>query len=203
MMFCLLTQKWLCALKRCEQALVPILLLSMLAINGNAAEPARALSPQAMVILKANCFACHNAEKKKGGLLLTSRKDLLKGNEDGPVVIPGQSEKSKLLQVLSPDADPHMPPKKQLTDKQIAVLRGWIDEGAKWNEKALAAFGLETPLEKLGALPTEYQPVLGLALSVDGKKLAAVRGNSVRRACTTPSPRTSARTVLRHCRRRR
>ena len=63
-----------------------------------------------------------------------------------------------------------MPPKKQLNDKQIAVLRSWIDEGAVWNEQALAIFGMDTPLEKLGSLPQQYQPVLALALSPDGKR---------------------------------
>src|SRR4051812_26089118 len=146
-----------------------------------AAEPTRALAPQAMVILKGNCFGCHNPEKKKGGLLLTSRAGLFKGSENGPVISQGNSEKSKLLQVLSPDADPHMPPKKQLTDKQIAVLRGWIEEGATWDEQALAAFGTETPLEKLGALPEPYHPVLALALSPDGKTLAVARGQLLTR----------------------
>src|SRR5437899_7606250 len=119
-----------------------------------AADPVRRPTPQAMVILKANCFGCHNSEQKKGGMVLTSRKDLLKGSENGPVLTPSvKAERSKILQVLSAEADPHMPPKKQLTDKQIATLRSWIEQGAEWDEKALASFGIDTPLEKLGRLP--------------------------------------------------
>src|SRR6266446_5569007 len=72
-----------------------------------AAELERRPAPQAMVILKANCFGCHNPEKKKGGLVLTSRKDLLKGGENGPVLTPFRTEQSKIMQVLSADADPH------------------------------------------------------------------------------------------------
>src|SRR2546425_5866233 len=144
-----------------------------------AADPVRRPTPQAMVILKANCFGCHNPEKKKGGLVLTSRKDLLKGSEDGPVLDSKKAEQSKILQVLSADADPHMPPKKQLTDKQIATLRSWIEQGTEWDEKALASFAIETPLEKLGSLPETYDPVLALGLSSDGQYLAAARGNAV------------------------
>jgi len=132
-----------------------------------------------MVILKANCFGCHNPEKKKGGLVLTSRPELFKGGENGIVLSPGKSEQSKIVQVLAPEADPHMPPKKQLSDKQIAVLRGWIDEGAAWNEQALATFGRDTPLEALHALPDDYQPVLAVALAPDNGLLAAARGNSI------------------------
>ncbi|HMC28300.1 MAG TPA: c-type cytochrome domain-containing protein, partial [Verrucomicrobiae bacterium] len=144
-----------------------------------AAEPERRPAPQAMVILKANCFGCHNEEKKKGGLVLTARKGLLKGSENGPVLDSKKAEQSKILQVLSPDADPHMPPKKQLTDKQIDTLRNWIEQGAEWDEKALASFGIDTPLEKLGKLPEGYEPVLALALSPDGQRLAVARGNAV------------------------
>src|SRR2546421_12084989 len=92
-----------------------------------AAEPERRPAPQAMVILKGNCFGCHNQEKKKGGLLLTSRKNLFKGSENGPVLISGKPDQSKLIQVLGTDSDPHMPPKKQLGEKQIGTLRRWIE----------------------------------------------------------------------------
>src|SRR5712671_407283 len=155
-----------------------------------AAELERRPTPQAMIILKANCFGCHNPEKKKGGLVLTSRKDLLKGSDDGPVLDSKKADQSKILQVLSAEADPHMPPKKQLTDKQIAILRTWIEQGTEWDEKALASFGMD-PLEKLGKLPEGYEPVLALALSPDGQRLAAARGNAVLvydAAATNPAP---------------
>src|SRR2546430_17195226 len=83
-------------------------------------------SRKAMEILKTECFACHNEEKKKGGLVLTSRELLLKGNKDGTVVTSGRPDESRLIKALSPDADPHMPPKKQLQDAQIKVIRDWI-----------------------------------------------------------------------------
>jgi mono/diheme cytochrome c family protein len=143
------------------------------------AEATAKINPQAMVILKGNCFGCHNEEKKKGGLLLTSRKNLLKGSENGPVLISGKPDQSKLIQVLAADSDPHMPPKKQLGEKQIETLRRWIENGAEWDETALAAFGTETPFEKLGSLPADYDPVLAVALSPDGKRLAAARGNEI------------------------
>ena len=147
--------------------------------SAQAAEERAKVAPQAMVLLKANCFGCHNEEKKKGDLILTSRSAALKGNGEGPVLLPGKADQSKLIKALAADADPHMPPKKQLTEKQIAVLRSWIDAGAAWDDKALAAFGQSTPLEKIGALPFGYEPVLAVALSPDGQHLAVARGSTV------------------------
>src|SRR5207302_3776265 len=95
-------------------------------------------SRKAMELLKAECFGCHNEEKKKGGLILTSRELLLKGNKDGPVVRSGKPDESRLIKALSADADPHMPPKKQLTATQIKVMRDWIKGGLAWDSKALA-----------------------------------------------------------------
>src|SRR5437763_1884717 len=76
-----------------------------------------------LLVLKDNCFVCHNAQKHKGGLLLTSRADLLRGNKDGPVVVANQSRESRLMKALEADADPHMPPKKQLSVDDIAAMR--------------------------------------------------------------------------------
>src|SRR5436309_1991931 len=47
------------------------------------------LAREAMQLLKAECFSCHNEKKKKGGLVLTSRESLLTGNESGPAAEPG------------------------------------------------------------------------------------------------------------------
>lgn len=143
-------------------------------------EAIQARVSEAMVILRKNCLACHNEEKKKGELVMVTREALLKGSENGPVVVPGKAGESLLSKVLLPEADPHMPPKKQLSDNQIVALRAWIDDGVKWDEKALA----ESPPpvvspDQLHPLPDTYQPVLAIQLSTDGKRLAVGRGHSV------------------------
>jgi len=134
---------------------------------------------KALFTLKATCFECHNPEKAKADLDLTSREAILKGGDGGPALVVGKSSESFLVEVLAPDADPHMPPKGQLTDEQIADIRKWIDAGAKWDAAALK---METRLLEpaaLGALPGSYQPVLALALTTDGKRLAVGRGNQI------------------------
>jgi mono/diheme cytochrome c family protein len=137
-----------------------------------------AASIVAMRLLKAECFSCHNQEKKKGGLVLTSRERLLEGGDNGAVALPGQPEASPLLKALSKDADPHMPPKKQLTDAQINILREWIQSGLVWNQATLDEDEAIIPVG-LAPLPASYQPVLTLALSADGGKLAVGRGGAV------------------------
>ncbi|HKS37571.1 MAG TPA: c-type cytochrome domain-containing protein [Verrucomicrobiae bacterium] len=137
------------------------------------------IATEAARILRTECFACHNEEKKKGGLMLTSREALLKGNDDGPVVVPGKPDSSRLAKALLRNADPHMPPKKQLTDAQIKAIRDWIKGGLVWDAKAPSDEEPGVTPVRLEPLPASYQPVGALALSPDGKRLAIGRANSI------------------------
>jgi mono/diheme cytochrome c family protein len=139
---------------------------------------ARQTTERAMRLLSANCLSCHNAEKHKGGLQLLSRGDALKGGDDGPVLVPGKPNESALFKALASDADPHMPPKKQLSTNQIELMRRWVAAGAPWDENALAKAAAPREVS-LGSLPASYQPVFALALSPDGQRLAIGRGNRI------------------------
>lgn len=72
------------------------------------------------------CVKCHGPIEQKGGLELDTPQAVLKGGDEGDVVVPGQPEKSRLYQYLAPKSDPHMPPKKQLTDAEREHVRKWI-----------------------------------------------------------------------------
>ncbi|MEY4199169.1 MAG: hypothetical protein RLZZ265_909 [Verrucomicrobiota bacterium] len=146
------------------------------ALRGAEADPHAAA---AMTILRAHCFSCHNVEKKRGQLDLTSREAAIKGGENGPALKPGKASDSPLVKLLAPGADPHMPPKKQLPDKLIATLRGWVDAGAPWDAGVLKLLTRETKADELKALPASYTPVLAVALAPDGKRLASARGNQL------------------------
>jgi WD40 repeat protein len=136
-------------------------------------------TPEAMRLLKANCFSCHNEKKKKGGLVMTSREALLQGGESGTALKVGIPEQSLLMESLAPGADPHMPPKKQLLPDQIAVLESWIKSGAAWDASALVS-PVAPPREvQLAELPASYRPILAMALAPDGSKLAMGCGNEV------------------------
>ena len=195
---CILNCELSSRLKRQRLAVAAILSVALCSAVGrcsgaaNVAEsrnPIRSDVPRkAMEVLKAECFGCHNEEKKKGGLILTSRELLLKGNKDGPVVTSGKPDESRLIKALDADADPHMPPKKQLTVRQMTDLRKWIQGGMVWDAKALADNESRVVPVKLATLPPSYQPVMALTLSPNGKRLAVGRGGAI--VYTTPRKRT-------------
>jgi mono/diheme cytochrome c family protein len=63
-------------------------------------------------IFESSCFRCHGSEKPKGRLRLDSLEGVLKGGEDGKVIVPGQSTKSMLvIAVARLDEENAMPPK--------------------------------------------------------------------------------------------
>ena len=64
-------------------------------------------------LLEASCFRCHGENRPKAGLQLTSLEGVLKGSEDGKVVVPGDSKKSLLLIAAAQiDDETAMPPKR-------------------------------------------------------------------------------------------
>lgn len=91
-------------------------------------------------ILDSKCVNCHNENKTKGGLLMTSHDDLLKQGESGKnAIIPNNSSESELLIRLHlPETDEeHMPPegKPGLSSEEINLLTFWIEQGAEKNLK--------------------------------------------------------------------
>ncbi len=133
----------------------------------------------AMRLIKGSCLSCHSEEKRKGGLALTSREALLRGGESGAAVVEGKPEASLLVQSLAAGADPHMPPKKQLSGAQIKVFEDWVRHGAPWDAAALAGGTSPSRPVAPGLLAEAYRPVLALALSPDGTRLAVGCRNEV------------------------
>ena len=101
------------------------------------ADDAKPMSPdfntQVAPIFKKYCNGCHNADEKEGGLVLESFDSALKGGKRGAVIVPGKSELSRLVLSVEKKTKPVMPPEGNEGPKQneIAILRAWIDAGAK------------------------------------------------------------------------
>ncbi len=92
-------------------------------------------------ILSNNCFACHGPDEaeRKAGLRLDLEEGAfleLKSKQRG--IVKGDSSKSAVFQrLITDDPDDRMPPKetgKQLSKKEIALIKKWIDSGAKWGK---------------------------------------------------------------------
>jgi hypothetical protein len=97
-------------------------------------------SKQIRPILSENCFFCHGPDEKKreAGLRLDDETSSKKNNDGVIAVVPGNPEKSALIErVLSKDPDEVMPPPKQhktISPAQVALLKEWIKQGAKWGK---------------------------------------------------------------------
>jgi WD40 repeat protein len=81
-------------------------------------------------ILEQSCLNCHNPDKKKGDLDLSSYPALLIGGSGGKVVIPGDGASSRLYTVTTGSEDPVMPPKGDRIERKASdLIRAWIDGG--------------------------------------------------------------------------
>src|SRR3954447_6365402 len=76
-------------------------------------------------VLAANCYDCH-ADERMGGLRVDSREALLKGGRSGPVIVPGDPEKSLLIDAVRQSGKLKMPQGGQLKPDEIAVLTEWV-----------------------------------------------------------------------------
>lgn len=88
-------------------------------------------------ILSNRCFKCHGPDQKKGKLDLQNREAALKPLKSGAfAIVPGKSAASVLIERISAEDETEwMPPRgkgERLSAEQIAKLRAWIDQGAKW-----------------------------------------------------------------------
>lgn len=91
-------------------------------------------------LFAARCQACHGAEQQMNGLRLDRRAEALRGGYAGPVIVPGDSARSKLVLMVAGAVDGKvMPPTGEpLKDSEVGMLRAWIDQGADWPEPASA-----------------------------------------------------------------
>jgi len=100
-------------------------------------------------LLAANCYACHT-KAAMGGLRVDSREALLKGGDTGPVLVPGDPEKSSLLKVLQhAEGFPQMPRgRAKLAATDIDAVTAWIRGGAVWPGSTETAEAAAPPREK-------------------------------------------------------
>ena len=115
-------------------------------------------------ILQTKCYSCHGKNKQKGKLRMDDSLRLMKGGKDGPVIVPGNAEKSEMAKRLSlpREDDDHMPPKEkpQPTEQEIALIHWWIKSGASFDKKV-----------KQLDQPEELKPALLALQNVQEKKI--------------------------------
>src|SRR4051812_24637354 len=81
-------------------------------------------------IFTASCVSCHNADKNKAGLDLTSYTSALTGSSNGKVLQSGEPDSSMIYLLVTHQEEPHMPLKaSKLPDAQLETIRKWIAGG--------------------------------------------------------------------------
>jgi hypothetical protein len=151
-------------------------------------------------ILEKRCFECHGPTRQRGGLRLDRGDAIRKGGTTGEVIVAGKSAESLLIRHVGAVGDAkRMPPKGDpLTRDQIAILRAWIDQGAKIpvaaNQSAAptdngwAFTSLKRP--EIPAMPNDHEK--WVRNPVDAFVLQKLRANGL-----APSPEADRRTLIR------
>ena len=136
-------------MNRLLSALTLLISLAGTFLADGAPEYSREIKP----ILEKRCYSCHSRLKQEGKLRLDAGALIHKGGMDGPVIAVGKSDASEMIRRLTTqDEDDHMPPEgKPLSSEQIALIKSWIDAGAKFPAGEI--------IPKLPAEHWAFQPV--------------------------------------------
>jgi len=128
--------------------------------------------------LKTNCISCHNKTTTKADLNMETPELMIKGGEAGPALVPGKSAESLVVTASLHAQDMEMPPPNNksgavnLTPAEIAILKQWIDQGAKASVQQERAVVLK-------AFSASVDPIYSVAMTKDGRYAACGRSNQI------------------------
>ena len=130
-------------------------------------------------ILRQYCAGCHNNDEPEAEFSVETFANLMKGGESKVAIKPGNPNSSYLIQTITGQKKPYMPPRKepQLSQQQIQLLKDWIKAGAKGPKEDISLLAnLVTPkFPGSKAKPT----ITATATSPDGKIQASGSFRSV------------------------
>jgi WD40 repeat protein len=130
-------------------------------------------------IFAAKCIVCHSGKVTENGYDMATAAGVIKGGKRGAAVSGGKPGESNLYLFASRSRKPAMPPKSEdnpLTPAELAVVKRWIEEGAKGPTEVAPA---DRPKVVVGLPPAAVKPVRAVAISPDKSVVAATRGNRV------------------------
>lgn len=154
---------------------------------------------QIQPIFEKRCQSCHGPRQQMSGLRLDDGTAALKGGASGPVIVPGKSAESKLVERISSDRrgfvmPPAGPP---LAAADVARIKAWIDQGARWTAPAKAASAVSAP-SHWSFQPIRRPPLPAVSNRawvrnpVDAFVLARLESEGIR-----PSPEAGRNTLIR------
>ena len=122
------------------------------------------------------CMFCHSGNVIESKFDMSSYEKLMKGGKHLAAISAGKAAESLLYQMSSRRKTPVMPPIKEepLTPQELALVKLWIDQGAK-----PPATKIDKPKIVVRVPPSIVRPVRAVAVSADGKLVAASRSNQL------------------------
>lgn len=104
---------------------------------GEKKEPEKKITYEEHILplFREKCGSCHNANDKKGDLVLDNYSAAMQGGASGEVInTNGEPANSQLYLVMTHESEPVMPPgQPKLADAQLELVRKWIEQGALQN----------------------------------------------------------------------
>jgi len=128
--------------------------------------------------LRQNCIACHNKTTTEAGLNMETPASMIVGGDSGPAIVPGKSDESLIIEASAHSGFIEMPPStnkigaRELTSAELALLKRWIDEGARASTTAARPVAWQ-------ALAATVDPIYTVALTSDGRYAACGRANRI------------------------
>ena len=117
-------------------------------------------------ILSDNCFKCHGPDggSREGDLRLDLEEEAKAPREGYRVIDTESPDKSELIRRINLDPDdeefmPHEDANKSLTDREIAILEKWIDEGAAWEPHWAYIAPKRSPIPDARSLRSYASPI--------------------------------------------
>ncbi|WP_437187573.1 PSD1 and planctomycete cytochrome C domain-containing protein [Planctomicrobium sp. SH668] len=153
-------------------------------------------------ILQSKCLGCHNADDRKGDLVLDYRSGFLTGGESGSAIDLKRPELSHLLEMVTPvDGKAAMPKgAAPLSEDEIESLRLWVVDGAKWSGDEVLQTEVWWSLRPL-VRPTVPEvtglQTLGGTLAAQNNPIDAFIQQGLQQRGLKPSPQADRRTLAR------
>lgn len=164
---------------------------SLLAGGLGAGEPARKVTYEddVLPIFRNNCLKCHNPDKLKGDLDLTSFSAAVKGGGSGATINAGDPDGSVLFKSITHADEPSMPPNAKLGEREIDLIRRWIEGGLLQGagSKALGASrpAVDLSLKSASVGRPDGPPPMPGALALE-PVVRATRGSALTALASSP-----------------
>ena len=115
-----------------------LLSVSLAGAGGQSPRPEKVFfAEEVLPLFQQKCHHCHGSSQQNSSLDLRTREGVLRGGLQGPALVPGEPQESRLYRRVAGLEEPSMPLDGRLSRGEIETLRRWIAEGAEWDTEPL------------------------------------------------------------------